>query len=316
MRQIIKKYIVKIISFLIILVGISFLSFSLMHLAPGDYAEIVLEANGMAPSPEALEAMREQLGLNRPFMLQYLTWFLGLLHGDFGVSYKNGEPVLEVLMASMPQTLCIAVGAMALTLCISVPLGILCAVKKNTFVDRIVRFVTFVFAAFPNFFLSLLTLYFLGMKFGLFPIIGTLGTTGFVMPVLVLALGSSAGMIRQVRTIVLEELNKDYVICMYVRGISRKNILWKHVLKNIGIPILTMTGIRFGSLLGGTVIVENIFTWPGVGKLAVEAISQRNYPLVQGFVVWMALVYFGVNALLELLYQMLDPRLRKKAVKK
>ena len=306
-----KKIIWKLLVFILILAGISFLSFSLIYLAPGDYAEIVLEANGIKPTPEALQNVREELGLNRPFLVQYGTWFIGILHGDFGISYKTGASVADELIKAMPNTLQVAVGALVLTLLIAIPLGIVCAVKKNSFLDRLIRMITFIFAAFPNFFLSLLVMYFLGMRFSILPVIGTTGKYGYVMPILVLALGSSAGFTRQIRTIVLEELNKEYVQCMEIKGISKWRILFLHVLKNAGIPLLTMAGMRFGSMLGGTVIVENIFTWPGIGKIAVEAISQRNYPLVQGFVVWMSVVYFGVNALLEVLYRQLDPRLRR-----
>ena len=305
-----KRFARKFAVFLVIILGITFVSFALIYIAPGDPARLMLEANGMQAEDSALAALREEMGLNRPMPVQYLSWLWGLLHGDMGMSYRQNRPVTEAIFAALPNTLMIALGAIVLTLVISTAAGVGCAVKKDRPFDVIVRMLTFIFASTPNFFLALLILYFFGMRMNIFPVIGTTSALGGVMPVLTLALGSSAWYIRQIRTIVLEELNKEYVTGIYARGVSWPRILFGHVLKNAMIPIVTMIGISFGSMLGGAVVVENIFTWPGIGKLAVDAISARDYPLIQGFVVWISLIYFAVNTALEYVYGILDPRIR------
>lgn len=306
----IKHFARKLAVFVVIILGITFISFALIYIAPGDPARLMLEANGMQAQDSALVALREEMGLNRPMPVQYLSWLWGLLHGDMGMSFRLNRPVTEAIFAALPNTLIIAIGAMALTLVVSTIVGVGCAVKKDGPFDVVVRMLTFVFASTPNFFLALLILYLFGMRMNIFPVIGTTSAMGGVMPVLTLALGSSAWYIRQIRTIVLEELNKEYVTGICARGVSWSRILFCHVLKNAMIPIVTMVGISFGSMLGGAVVVESIFTWPGIGKLAVDAISARDYPLIQGFVVWISLIYFAVNTGLEYVYGILDPRIR------
>lgn len=307
-----KKILYKAGLILFIVIGITFVSFALIYLSPSDPATMILEANGMQASEDAIVALRQQLGLDRPFLVQYLSWLAGLLHGDLGVSYRMNEQVSVILLKALPNTLIVAFGAMSLTLFIAIPTGMLCAVLKDSIFDRIIKYITFLFASIPNFFLALLLLYLIAIKFDILPVIGTTSDLGMVLPIVTLALGNCAWYIRQIRVIVLEELNKEYTRGLNSRGVTWFRILFYHVLKNSMIPIITMVGISFGSMLGGTVIVENIFTWPGIGKIAVDAISKRDYPLIQGFVVWVSLMYFVINGGLEYLYVILDPRIKRK----
>ena len=307
-----KKFLQKAGVIVFIIIGITFISFALIYLSPSDPATMILEANGMHADEDAVIALKQQLGLDKPFPVQYLSWLNGLFHGNLGTSYRMKEPVTSILLNALPNTLTVAFGAMALTLLIAIPVGTMCAVTKDSIFDTIIKYITFLFASFPSFFLALLLLYLLGMKAGIFPVIGTTSGLGMIMPILTLAFCNCAWYIRQIRTIVLGELNKEYIRGLRSRGVTNSKILFYHVLKNSMIPIVTMVGISFGSMLGGTVIVESIFTWPGIGKIAVDAISQRDYPLIQGFVVWVSLMYFAINGGLEYLYVLLDPRIKRK----
>lgn len=295
---------------ILIFLGITFLSFCLTYLAPSDAAEIKLNKTGVPPTEELLEQTREEMGLNRPLLVRYGDWLMDMLHGDMGISVRNGKPVMSELKKALPETIVLTAAAMALVMVISIPLGILCARFKNGFFDITVRFITYLFASLPSFFLALVCLYVFSVKLGWFNVIASKSARGIVMPVMVLALSLSAWYIRQVRTIVLDELSKGYIAGSRARGVPERKILFSHVLKNAMLPIMTLLGVSLASMLGGTTIVENIFSWPGLGKLAMDAISARDYPVIQGYVVWMALIFLLVNFLVDLSYGIIDPRVR------
>lgn len=312
-----KKYIVKrILQLLPILLGITFLSFAMMRLAGSDAVTEMYSNTGSAVSEEVLAAAREELGLNRPFLVQYFSWLGGMLRGNMGVSYISGRDVFATFVSKLPATLLLTVLSVLLTIVISVPLGILAAVKQGRLADQVLRFLSFIGNAMPNFFVALLLMQLLSMKLGWLPVISD-GTTirSAIMPTLTLAIAMSAKYMRQVRAAVLEELNKEYVNGAMARGVSERVILWKSVMRSALLTIVTLLALSIGSLLGGTAIVESIFMWDGVGKLAVDAIQMRDYPLIQAYVVWMAIIYVVVNLITDLLYRVLDPKIRLGAEK-
>ena len=296
---------------LILLVGITFLSFLLSWLSPGDAAERMLKKSGMMVTEEQLEAKREELGIDQPLLVQYKNWLVKLCKGDLGTSYKSKKEVVQELAKNLPYTAALTAVAMILVILISLPVGILCAQHRNGLFDNIWRGVTYLFSSLPSFFVALLLMYVLALKLGLLPVIATRNWKGILMPALVLALTLSAWYIRQVRAIVLKELSKGYIDGLKSRGISRRKILFGHVLKNSMLPLVTLFGISIGNMMGGTTIVESIFSWPGVGKMAVDAINYRDYPVIQGYVVWMALIFLVINFAVDASYQFIDPRVRK-----
>lgn len=307
------KFLLKKLGLLLaIFLGITFLSFCLTGLSPSDPAQIKLNKMGVAPTEELLEQTREEMGLNRPLLVQYGDWLTSMLRGDMGTSLRNGQPVAEELKKALPRTLVLAGWSMLAVMVVSIPVGILCARFKNGPFDLCVRLVTYLFASLPSFFLALMGLYFFSVKLGWLPVIASRGGgKGLILPVAVLAFSLSAWYIRQVRGIVLDELEKGYIVGSRARGVPERRILFSHVLRNAMLPVLTLVGISLANMLGGTAIVENIFSWPGIGKLAMDAISARDYPVIQGYVVWLALIFLFINFLVDLSYGMIDPRVRK-----
>lgn len=293
-----------------VLLGITLLSFAMMRAAGSD-AIIELYGDKGAVAQEIIDAKRAELGLDQPFLTQYGAWLRGLLTGNMGVSYVSGKDVFGTFVSKLPATLLLTALSIGATVIISIPLGIWAAVKHDKFTDYFLRFFSFIGNSLPNFFVALLLMQLFSIKWKLLPVISG-GTTvqGAILPTLTLAIAMSAKYMRQVRAAVLEELNKDYVLGAAARGVRRRVILWKSVLKSAMLTILTLLALSIGSLLGGTAIIESIFMWDGVGKLAVDAITMRDYPLIQAYVVWMAIIYVMVNLVTDILYHVLDPRIR------
>ena len=293
-----------------ILIGITFLSFAMMHLAGSD-AVMEMYSNKGAVSQEIIDQKRAELGLDKPFMTQYFTWLSGMLRGDMGVSYVSGKDVFQTFMSKLPATLLLAALSILMTVMISIPLGVLSAVKHDKATDYFLRFLSFIGNSLPNFFVALLLMQLLAIKLGWLTVIsGGISIQSALMPTLTLAISMSSRYMRQVRAAVLEELNKDYVYGAQARGVRKSVVLRKSVIKSAMLTIVTLLALSIGSLLGGTAIIESIFMWDGVGKLAVDAINMRDYPLIQAYVVWMALIYVLVNLAADLLYHALDPRIR------
>ena len=297
-----------------ILIGITFLSFAMMRLAGSD-AVTEMYANKGAVSQEVIDLKRAELGLDKPFVTQYFAWLGGMLRGDMGVSYVSGRDVFQTFVSKLPATLLLTALSILLTIVISIPLGVLAAVRHDKITDYCLRFLSFIGNSLPNFFVALLLMQLLAIKLNWLPVISN-GTSirSAMMPTLTLAISMSAKYMRQVRATVLEELNKDYVIGAQARGVRGSVILWRSVIKSSMLTIVTLLALSIGSLLGGTAIIESIFMWDGVGKLAVDAITMRDYPLIQAYVVWMAVIYVLVNLITDLLYHALDPRIRLGAV--
>lgn len=302
----------RLLQIVIVLFGISFFTFGLTYLSPGDPAEIMLTECGNIPTPELLEQTRAELGLDKPFLVQYGNWLKGVLTGDMGKSYSMKVPVVEKLVSCFFPTLKLALASLLIMILFSIPLGILSAVYHNRWPDYLVRGLTFFGVSVPNFWIGLILLSIFGVQLRWVTVSG--GSTDFkslVLPAVTLAIAMSAKYTRQVRIAVLEELQQDYVTGARMRALSEKKILWKHVLPNATLPLVTLLGLSLGSLLGGTAVVEIIYNWPGLGSMAVKAISCRDYPLVQGYVLWIALLYMGINLLVDLSYERLDPRLKE-----
>lgn len=294
-----------------ILFGITFLSFLLMYMAGSDAVTEMYTNRGVEVAQEIIDARKAELGLNLPFFRQYASWLWAMLHGNMGMSYVTGEPVLESFLRKLPVTLLLTTLSIVLTVVISIPLGIVAAVRHDKSEDLILRFCSFIGNAMPNFFVAMLLMQLLGIQLKVLPVIsGGMDGQSAIMPTLTLAIAMSAKYLRQVRSTVLEELNKDYVLGAKARGVSHTVILWKNVMKSSMLTIMTLLALSIGSLLGGTAIIESIFMWDGVGKLAVDAINMRDYPLIQAYVMWMAIIYVVVNLISDLLYHHLDPRIR------
>ena len=296
--------------FIPVFFGITVLSFTLIHLAPSDPVSVRLSLGGIAVDPVTAAQMRTEMGLDRPLPIQYGDWLMRFLHGDMGISYRSDRPVAAMLLQALPYTLAIAASAMLLTLLISLPLGIAITAYRNSALDCIVRFLTFIGNAVPSFIVGILLMFLFSYQLGWIPVLAGNSPVGMVLPTAALALIMSARYIRQIRAATLDELAKDYIIGLRARGITERRILFGNVLKNIMGIVITLTAISVGSLLGGVVIIETLFSRPGVGSLLMTAINSRDYPVIQAAVVWMVLAYFVVNLLADLSYRRFNPRVR------
>ena len=305
------KYVLRrIVQLIPVLIGITFLSFAMMRIAGSDAITEMYGSKG-GVDQAIIDAARADLGLDKPFLTQYFSWLGGMLTGDMGTSYISGRNVFDTFVSKLPATLLLTALSILLTIIISIPLGVLAAVRHDKFTDYLIRFTSFVGNSLPNFFVAMLLMYFLSIKLGWLPVISNgLSLKSAAMPTLTLAIAMSAKYLRQVRATVLEELNKDYVSGAQARGVRGRVTLWKSVMKSSMLTIITLLALSIGSLLGGTAIIESIFMWDGVGKLAVDAITMRDYPIIQAYVVWMAIIYVLVNLITDLLYHAMDPRIR------
>ena len=306
-----KKYVLhRFLQLIPVLIGITFLSFAMMRVAGSD-AIIELYGDKGAVAQEIIDAKRAELGLDKPFLAQYLSWVGGMMRGDMGVSFVSGKDVFQTFISKLPATLLLTALSMVMTVVISIPLGVLAAVRHDKLTDYVLRFFSFVGNSLPNFFVALLLMQIISIHLKWLPVISKgVSIQSAMLPTLTLAIAMSAKYMRQVRATVLEELNKDYVIGAKARGVRSSVVLWKSVLKSSMLTIITLLALSIGSLLGGTAIIESIFMWDGVGKLAVDAITMRDYPMIQAYVVWMAMIYVLVNLITDLLYHAFDPTIR------
>ena len=307
-----RRYIFKrLLQLIPVLIGITFLSFAMMRLAGGDAVTYMYENAGSSVSQEIIDKTKAEYGLDKPFPVQYANWFAGMVTGDMGESYVSHRDVYETFTSKLPATIMLTLSSIILTVLLAVPLGILSAVKHNKWIDYVIRFLSFVGNSMPNFFAAMVLMYFLSVKLGILPVVtnSDLGQS-IILPTLTLAVSMAAKYTRQVRATVLEELNKPYVMGAKARGIRGSVIIWKSVMKASMLTIITLLALSIGNLLGGTAIVDNIFMCDGVGKLAVDAINMRDYPIIQAYVAWMAVIYVLVNLVTDIVYHYLDPRVR------
>lgn len=292
------------------MLGVSIITFALINLVPGDPAEIILRASGVEPTWEAVEALREELRLNDPVYIQYGKWLWNIIHLDFGTSFRTGQPVSQEILDRFPATLELTLSGMLVMFLVSFPVGILAALYKNTVMDHLSRVVALLGASLPSFWLGLLLIYYLSVKLELFPVMGRGGWDHRVLPALTLGFGMAATYARLLRASMLEVLGQDFIQAARARGLKERVVILQNALKNALLPVVTAFGMSIGHLLGGTVIVETIFAWPGMGKFMVDAIFNRDYPVIQGYVLFMAFIFVFANLAVDISYHFLDPRIR------
>lgn len=296
-----------------VLVGITLVTFLILYLSPKNPAELWLagsDGNAGIVSEEAIAEQERIMGLDKPFAVQYWNWLKNILRGDMGISYTTNRPVTEEIRSHMEPTVIMAASAVILTAAISIPLGILCAVNKDGMIDNITRFFSFLGISVPSFVISLLLLWVVCIRLGWLPVIAAEGARGLILPVAVLTLQCSAKMTRQVRAIILEELDAPYVEGAVMRGIKRSRILFCHVLKNSLAPIIACVSVYTGTLLGGSAVIESIFSVNGLGRLAVSAAARLDYNVLLGFVLWCAVICLAVNLLADILSAVTDPKVK------
>lgn len=305
MSRLVAKRLLQMIPVLLL---VSLISFALIYLSPGDPVTSLLMSGGQTVDPEVAAQMRAELGLDQPIYMQYIHWLGGICTGDLGESIVSGKPVLQELLARFPATVFLAVVSLVFTLLVSVPLGFLMAVKHNGLVDHVVRVLSFGGAAVPGFLMALLLVYAFSLQLGWLPSMGRPAGSAWILPVLTLVLCESAVYVRLIRTMVLQELDKDYVEALRLRGIPEKRILLNSVLKAIAPTVLILVGMTLGQLLGGTAIIETVFNWPGLGQYAVQEVLARDYPVIQGYVLLLAVIFLIVNLVVDLIQMRVDPR--------
>ena len=293
-----------------VLFGISLISFGLIRVTPGDPAEIMLRSDGIQPSPEAVAAIRAQLGLDEPLFMQYGRWLWRVLHLDMGISFSSGHSVAEELLSRFPATLYLAASAVVILLILALPVGIASAMFRGGWIDRISRAAVIISAAMPGYWLGLLLIYYGAVKVRWFPVTGMDGYSSVLLPAFTLSFGMAGTYVRLIRTGLIDALGQNYILSARARGLRETVVIGSHALRNALLPVITLFGIHFSHLLGGAVIVETIFAWPGIGKYAVDAIFAKDYRVIQGYVLFMAVVVVTVNLLVDIGYKMLDPRIR------
>jgi peptide/nickel transport system permease protein len=296
----------RLLQSLVVLFGVSFVVFAILHLT-GDPALVLLPPDASA---EDVRRFREVMGFNDPFFVQYGRFLTGALQGDFGQSVRHGEPAFGLVVERMPATFELAGAALALALCLAIPAGIVSAVRRNTALDYLATVVALFGQSLPTFWLGIMLILLFSVQFHLLPSSGRGTFEHLILPAVTLGLFTTARITRLTRSGMLEVLNQDYIRTARAKGVSDPPVVWKHALKNAAIPIVTIVGIELGTLLGGSVITETIFAWPGVGRLSVQAIANRDYPVVQAAVFLLASTFVLVNLLVDVVYTYLDPRIR------
>ena len=313
LKTITYKTLMQIIHFAVVLLGITFLTFSIMFLSPKNPAELWLagsDGNVGIISEEAIAQQERIMGLDKPFLVQYGTWLSKAVQGDLGISFTYNTPVTEEIASHMGPTVWMTVISLLVSVLIAVPVGILCAVYKEGLLDNIMRIISFLGISLPSFLISIIFLWFFCIKLGWFPVVSQGGLKGIILPSAVLILQFVAKMTRQIRAIVLEQLEEPYVDGALTRGVKFKNILFSHVLKNSAASILTCISIYVGLAFGGSAVIEGIFSVDGLGRMAVSSVARLDIYVIQGFVLWIAVVYLVVNLLVDIVSAILDPRIK------
>lgn len=290
---------------------ISFIAFLLLNMAPSDPAEVALRINEIVPTDQAIALMKQELGLDKPFLVRYFTWLWNAVHLNFGKSFLTRAPVLNEIVTALPATLWLAAVSLFFIIVISLILSFLCVITHNTLVDKSIRGIIFIFTAIPNYWLGLLLIWALAVQLDLFPVSGMLTHESVILPALTLSLGYIGTYIRLIRGTMLNQLQQPYVFYARARGLPDSIILRKHVLPNSLHTSLIAIGMSIPKLIAGTVVIENIFAWPGIGRLCINAIFGRDYPMIQAYILLMALLFLLSNFIVDLLQQYLDPRLTR-----
>jgi ABC-type dipeptide/oligopeptide/nickel transport system permease component len=290
-----------------VLWGVITLVFSFIHIIPGD--PVVAMLGEQASAADVLN-LREQLKLNEPLHIQYFLYIKGLIKGDLGISLITEEPVSHIILKHYPATIELALASILIALALSLPLGILSATHKNKPIDHVSRLLALLGLSMPNFWLGPMLIIIFSLKLNIFPVSGPGGLNHLILPAVTLGTAMAAFLTRMIRSSMLEELSKEYIRTARAKGLSKWRIIFKHALKNALIPVITIIGLQFGILLTGAIITETIFSWPGIGRMTIQAIQQRNYPLVQGALLFISVTYIFINTITDIAYAWLNPRIR------
>ena len=303
------KYIFKRILMMIpVLLGVLFLVFTMNEISPGDPAEMIA---GDAASVEVVEQIREDLGLNKPFPVRFLNYTKNIvLHGDLGTSYKTKRPVLEEVMDRLPTTILLSLTSAAFAVILSIPIGIISAIKQNTWIDNLLMVLALIGVAMPAFWQGLMTIILFSVKLGWFPSYGFTTPAHWFMPVLTIGTGAMASLVRITRSSMLEVIRQDYIRTARAKGQTERKVIISHALRNSMIPIITAIAIQLGSMLGGAIVTETVFAIPGIGMLMIQSIKARDYPTIQGAVVVIAVMFSLLNLLVDIIYTFVDPKLK------
>ncbi|TDQ34600.1 nickel ABC transporter permease [Aureibacillus halotolerans] len=302
----------RLIEVLVFLLLITFVSFLFVRLAPGDPILTILNVDELAVSQEQVEDLREKMGFNDPFLVQYGRWLLDFFRLDLGSSFTTNQPVMDLILMSLPASLELATGSIIVMLLVAVPLGSLSALYRNSWVDHLSRGISILGAAVPSFWLGLLLIDLFAVRFGLFPTMGREGFISLVLPSITLGLAMASVYVRLLRSSLLDSLSQEFVHAARARGLSEQRIFVSHAFRHSLPPVITVFGVSLGSLIGGVVVIEVLFSYPGAGSLVVDAIRQRDYPLIQGYILVMSILVFLVNTAVDLSYHYLNPELKLK----
>lgn len=275
----------------------------------GDPALMLVQGAGSVTEDD-LQRIRQALGVDQPFLVQYFSFLKGLVTLDFGRSFLGGTPVSLLIADALPATLLLAVIAMAVSIALSIPLGIKAATSKGKFADQAIRILSLVGLSFPNFWLAIMLVLLFSITLGWLPPSGMDGVASYIMPALTMGVILTATNVRLVRTAMLETLQSQYIMVARAKGLSETKVLYKHALRNCAIPLITYFGIQFGGLLGGIVVIERVFNWPGLGTLAFDAVGARDYPVLQAVITVLSLLIVGINLIIDIAYGLVDPRIR------
>ncbi|MCK1992021.1 ABC transporter permease [Peribacillus muralis] len=309
MLRILFRRLIEVVIFVLV---ITFISFLFVRLAPGDPVLSILQVDEVSITSEQVHELREELGFNDPLLIQYGHWFIDIIQLDFGQSYLTNQPVMEMIMSGLPATLELAVGALLVMICIAIPLGSLAALYRGSWIDQISRAVSLVGAAIPSFWLGLLLIDLFAVRWGVFPTMGRDGFRSLILPSVTLGLAITSVYVRLLRSSLIDSLSHDFITAARSRGISEMRIFFVHAFRYSLPPVITVFGVSLGSLIGGVVVIEVIFAYPGIGKLVVDSIRSRDYPVIQGYLLVMAIIVFIVNSAVDLSYRYLNPELRLK----
>lgn len=305
-NTVMKQFILnRILSGIVVIFGISIFSFLLIHFIPGDPVKIML---GMNATPEQVEKLTHHLGLDKPLLVQYGQYMSNIFQGDFGTSLKTGRPVLTEILDRFPETVKLALFGLLIAIVIGISLGILAAKFKDTFIDKACTVLATLGVSIPSFWLAILLVMIFSVKLSWFPIANGTSLRDLVLPAVTLGVVASTMIMRLTRNGMVEVLSNDYIRTAKAKGLDERIILIRHALRNVLIPVVTVIGLQLAALLGGTVIIEQVFNWPGLGTLALGGITSRDFPLIQGTILFMGVVYVSINILVDILYSIIDPR--------
>lgn len=291
---------------------ITFVSFIFIRLAPGDPVLTILNVDELSVSQEQVEALRTEMGFDKPVIVQYGHWLLNFIQFDFGKSFVTGQEVMSMILTALPATLELTAGAICVMLFVAIPLGSLSALYRDSWIDKISRLLSIIGAAIPSFWLGLIFIDLFGVRLSWFPIMGRDGFLSLVLPSITLGLAISSVYVRLLRSSLLDSLSQEFIRAARARGLSEGRIFLFHAFRHSISPVITVFGVSLGSLIGGVVVIEVLFAYPGVGKLIVDAIRQRDYPLIQGYILIMAIIVFIVNTCVDLSYRYLNPEMKMK----